>query len=234
MVCWLIGGVGGAVLMCVEILAHPWICMVSEDALSSSSTGTKKSGLTENSGMAARRASAGTTNLQGALRALSGHVNDRKLEKMASNFTRLVSLLQKDKADGQKLVKLLGDNSDGSGGAGGSEEEEDMASLSPILNTEIRDALVHVFKQLGEICIVGVFDQYTALTNTLHCSIVFCQGGRRMAANSASSSFHKCSVTLVTAARTACRGAAGCCSSASLSTATGTVLSQQRTSFWQR
>ncbi len=69
-------------------------------------------------GAAARRTSATSTNLQSALRALSGHVNDRKLEKMATNFTRLVSLLQKDRADGQKLVKLLGQNADGSGGAG--------------------------------------------------------------------------------------------------------------------
>ncbi|CAE7502473.1 CPK3, partial [Symbiodinium microadriaticum] len=129
-----------------EILAHPWICMVSNDGTASRKSGTPSTSAGDGaSGLAAKRTSATATNLQSALRALSGHVNDRKLEKMASNFTRLVSLLQQDRADGQKLVRLLGDNADGSG-AGGDDTD---ASLSPILNTEIRDALVHVFKQLG-------------------------------------------------------------------------------------
>ena len=120
--------------------------MVSEEANSTKKAGVPAMAVGEApSGLAAKRSSASSTNLQSALRALSGHVNDRKLEKMASNFTRLVSLLQQDRADGQKLVRLLGDNADGSDGPA----DDADTSLSPILNTEIRDALVHVFKQLG-------------------------------------------------------------------------------------
>ena len=123
--------------------------MVSNDSDSSGAQSTTKKNTSTGGGTAAaRRNSATATNLEGALRALSGHVNDRKLEKMATNFTRLVSLLQKDKADGHKLVKLLGDIADGSGGD--DEGGDDLSSMSPIVNSEIRDALVHVFKQLGK------------------------------------------------------------------------------------
>lgn len=121
-----------------EILAHPWICMVSADNKASTLGTPQREAV-------ARRESASTTNLNSALRALSGHVNDRKLEKMATNFTRLVSLLQQDDKGGrQKLVKMLNHPDDESG-----DDSSDNSEMSPIINTEIRDALIHVFRELG-------------------------------------------------------------------------------------
>lgn len=92
---------------------------------------------------ASRRQSATNTNLNSALRALSNHVHEQKFEKMATNFTRLVSILQQN--SGEKLVKYLNHPDD--------EDPSDDASTSgPILSLEIRDALVLIFKELGIFC----------------------------------------------------------------------------------
>lgn len=90
----------------------------------------------------ARRQNATNTNLNSALRALSNHVHEQRFEKMATNFTRLVSILQQN--SGEKLVKYLNHPDDT-----GEDLGDDSSSLSPILSMEIRDTLVNVFKELG-------------------------------------------------------------------------------------
>ncbi len=108
--------------------------MVNEDTFPSGTATPQRDQL-------ARRQSATNTSLNSALRALSSHVNEQKMEKMATNFSRLVSLLQQD--SGQKLMKFLNHPEDEA------EPNDDDNSMSPILSTEIRDALVNVFKDLG-------------------------------------------------------------------------------------
>lgn len=96
---------------------------------------------------ASRRQSATNTNLNSALRALSNHVHEQKFEKMATNFTRLVSILQQN--SGEKLVKYLNHPDD--------DPSDDASTSSPILSLEIRDALVHIFKELGSIFLLPLF-----------------------------------------------------------------------------
>jgi cystathionine beta-lyase/cystathionine gamma-synthase len=109
--------------------------MVNEET---STTGTA----TPQREQVARRQTATNTNLNSALRALSSHVHEQRFEKMASNFTRLVSILQQN--SGQKLVKYLNHPDDT-----GEDPIDDSTSSSPILSLEIRDALINVFKELG-------------------------------------------------------------------------------------
>jgi serine/threonine protein kinase len=118
----------------IEILAHPWICMVNEEALPGTATPQRD--------QLARRQSATNTNLNSALRALSNHVHEQRFEKMATNFTRLVSILQQN--SGEKLVKYLNHPDDT-----GEDSTDDSSAMSPILSLEIRDALINVFKELG-------------------------------------------------------------------------------------
>jgi hypothetical protein len=86
--------------------------------------------------------------LNSALGRLSSHVNDQKLEKMATNFTRLVSILQHNQKGGGKLVGLLKSTDDEGGGAGS--EEGDSLMHNPLIDGEIRDTLVQIFRDIGE------------------------------------------------------------------------------------
>ena len=126
-------------ISCPDILSHPWIKMVMEEeeekksqAAISSDRSSQSSG-----GRGDRR---GTNNLQSAMRALSGHVNDRKMEKMMTNFGRLVSSLQQGKTDGHRLVKLLGLEEG---------ESEMLLENGTVMTLEVRDALMHAFQSIG-------------------------------------------------------------------------------------
>lgn len=125
-------------ITCPEILAHPWIKMVVDEEESRKANMANQS---ERSSMGSGRADKrGATNLQAAMRALSGHVNDRKMEKMMTNFGRLVSSLQHGKTDGHKLVKLLGLEDD---------ENEVLQGGGAVMTLEVRDALMHAFRMVG-------------------------------------------------------------------------------------
>ena len=122
-------------IKCPDILCHPWIKMVEEEEERKSRISTSQDARV-GSGRAERRGS----NLQSALQALSGHVSDRKMEKMLTNFGRLVSSLQQGSSDGHKLVKMLGLEEG---------ERELLQKSSSLMTLEVRDALMQAFMSIG-------------------------------------------------------------------------------------
>lgn len=126
-------------ITCPDILSHPWIMMASDEEAKKSQSGKVPPSESDGHKKGAERR--GSTNLHSAMRALSGHVNDRKMEKMMTNFGRLVSSLQQGKTDGHRLVKLLGLE----------ESESEMLNLqgSGLMTLEVRDALMHAFRSIG-------------------------------------------------------------------------------------
>lgn len=116
-------------IKCEEILAHPWL------KIADPTPGTAaKAAAGGSSGMVKQ----GSLHLDSALRALSGHVKDRKIEKLAMSFTRLVSSLQQGKGDRSMASQLMG--VDGDNGA------DDMLG---VMNPELKDALISAFNKLG-------------------------------------------------------------------------------------
>ncbi len=72
----------------VEILQHPWLKLEDENVSASTDT----MGTLPSPQKTSHKHS--STNLTNALRKLSDHVIDRKMEKMATGFTRLVFSMQ--------------------------------------------------------------------------------------------------------------------------------------------
>ena len=133
----------------VEVLKHPWIQMVSapgeEDHGGSGS---------EASAVRARRLTSSTP-LSGALRNLTGHVKDRRMEKMATNLTKLMTSLQvgSKKGDGsqgstQSLYQRL---TAGMGHEEGEKEacEDVEESIQSIMSSNMKDSIVDMFKSMG-------------------------------------------------------------------------------------
>lgn len=90
-----------------------------------------------------------TTHLGSALSNLSSHVKDRKAEKMAVSFTRLVSSLQSDNKqnDKKRMIDTLLDRSGNTvTGAGGPEMDEGVY----VLSQEYKEAVVHAFRTSGK------------------------------------------------------------------------------------
>jgi serine/threonine protein kinase len=77
-----------------EILQHPWIKMVVTDTNGTPLLSTTSAGVSsmEASSLQARKLTA--TPLNNALKNLTGHVKNRRMEKMATNLTKLMSSLQ--------------------------------------------------------------------------------------------------------------------------------------------
>ena len=128
----------------IEILQHPWIRMVDDSSTSVASQDTVSDTMISFPHTSAvRRQSASSTHLNSALRKLSGHVQERKIEKLASNFSRLVSSMQMGGANGTNLMSLVTDEGNSDGTDGTTEGGTLMAS-------EMRDRLVQVFQEMGE------------------------------------------------------------------------------------
>jgi serine/threonine protein kinase len=133
-----------------EILDHPWLHMDDfDDTPINVTDGTVK------------RSIRPTVHLSQALQFLSNHVQDLKVEKLATSFTRLVSSLanaQKGKSYLSQFVrpkKKSDDKNDAVAyertlerikSAFNTEPEELMAIQSPA----VKRALVHIFNELGE------------------------------------------------------------------------------------
>jgi serine/threonine protein kinase len=125
-------------ITCPDILAHPWIKIgIEEEEARKAAAASQSDKNSVGSGRGDKRSAA---NLQAAMRALSGHVNDRKMEKMMTNFGRLVSSLQQGKTDGHRLVKLLGLEEG---------ESEVLQGSGTVMTMEVRDALMHAFRLVG-------------------------------------------------------------------------------------
>lgn len=119
-----------------------------------------------------RRQSASSTQLNGALRKLTGHVQERKLEKMATTITRFMSTMQLDKKQNtnqtsiakfpivsalrSRLNQRLGRTQNGPVTPGGSEEinEEELSavteSMTNMISTEVRDLILNIFFGIGQ------------------------------------------------------------------------------------
>mmetsp|Transcript_25523 Transcript_25523/g.37678 ORF Transcript_25523/g.37678 Transcript_25523/m.37678 type:complete len:829 (+) Transcript_25523:68-2554(+) len=142
-----------------EILQHPWIRMVDDSSTSVASQDTVSDTMISFPHTSAvRRQSASSTHLNSALRKLSGHVQERKIEKLASNFSRLVSSMQMGGANGTNLMSLVTDEGNSDGTDGTTEGGTLMAS-------EMRDRLVQVFQEMGATSNGGrlTVDQFTQI-----------------------------------------------------------------------
>mmetsp|Transcript_14996 Transcript_14996/g.24825 ORF Transcript_14996/g.24825 Transcript_14996/m.24825 type:complete len:1019 (-) Transcript_14996:236-3292(-) len=131
-----------------EVLEHPWIKMVSapEDSAVEEDTGAQR----------ARRLTSSTP-LSGALKNLTGHVKDRRMEKMATNLTKLMTSLQvgsKGKATQgatQTLYQRLT-----AGLEGGEKEESEKeatvgaeAAIQSMMSNDMKDSIVGMFQSMG-------------------------------------------------------------------------------------
>ena len=95
-----------------EILAHPWILAASASPRNSTVSADdiaerdyKRGSFQEISDeVVEKNCDSSYINLAGALRKLSGHVIERRTEKLALTFTRLVSTLKNGRPEGSELV----------------------------------------------------------------------------------------------------------------------------------
>ena len=142
-----------------DILAHPWIKQLDEELdeeSGTSSTGADSSLPVKSMSVAGRNNTMnrkGTGhNLTGALRLLSGHVKQLRSEKLASNVTRLMSLMQQSgsKSTLSKLYLIPGGpNAEQTiADAAVNVSEEDLESV--ILNSDLRGALSAAFSNLTQ------------------------------------------------------------------------------------
>lgn len=90
-----------------------------------------------------------TTHLGSALSALTSHVKDRKMEKMAVSFTRLVSTLQNDsrQQDKRRMIDTLLDRSGNSITGPGADLSGGDSMY--VLSNEYKDAVAHAFRAVG-------------------------------------------------------------------------------------
>eukprot|EP00605_Chrysophyceae_sp_TOSAG23-4_P000356 GSChrysophyteH1.ASY1.ANO1.403.1 assembled CDS len=107
-----------------EVLEHKWLSNLDDNSTNSTSAAVVASGN--------KHKSRGTGVSLGSLSVLSGHVQARRSEKLASSFTRLVSSLQSKLTDGSPLPDLAC-------------KDEDMMVLQ---NPDIRQALTAVFDKV--------------------------------------------------------------------------------------
>lgn len=167
-----------------NILAHPWLKSLEDPMVGNSSTMSEAvllQSVKDGPGLVGAGSVAGmlgtknassvrkmsSQNLQGALKRLSGFVADRKVEKLATSFTRLVSSLNSDQDGGNDLLAqflyperaLLSKNRKGKDGqpapvsAIRSDEDDDneltQTALQALLNPDTRDALAEAFNDVG-------------------------------------------------------------------------------------
>ena len=100
-----------------------------------------------------------TTHLGSALSNLSSHVKDRKAEKMAISFTRLVSSLQTDKKSTEKkrMIDTLLDRSGNTiTGSGGPDTDDGVY----VLSSEYKDAVVNAFTTIGMVITPSIMYLY--------------------------------------------------------------------------
>lgn len=135
-----------------EILNHPWIksleemedevVVVETPEVKGDSTPSRTMTKTISKRMTGRKGTG--ANLASALRLLSGHVQQRRSEKIAASFTKLVSSLQhgNNSTALMQYVKPM----DGSSFAEVPKEEESMLLMNP----DVRDALSLAIHNLGD------------------------------------------------------------------------------------
>lgn len=140
-----------------DILAHPWMKQLDEEfdevsSTSSASVDISVASSIKTLSLNSRISRKGTGhNLANALRHLSGHVKQLRSEKLASNVTRLVSLMQQNGAK-STLSKLYlipgGANADQTIAEVANVSEEDLETIS--LNSDLRDAVSAALGNLSD------------------------------------------------------------------------------------
>lgn len=138
-----------------DILSHPWLKLLDEEAGDdNSSVSSTEVDLFSKVSTNKRK---GTTNLANALRQLSGHVKQLRSEKLATNVTRLVSLMQQgDKLKSSlsdKYLVLLNATVDNADSAAvkaekGADAEQEYESI--VLDPEFRSALTKAWDCIAE------------------------------------------------------------------------------------
>eukprot|EP01039_Chlorochromonas_danica_P000439 gene439-473_t len=146
-----------------DILAHPWLKQLDEEVVnddsSVSSAEAPPAPAFSQSSMGNKRK--GTTNLANALRQLSGHVKQLRSEKLATNVTRLVSLMQQSGDKGKSslshkyLHPVRASNSGNDGkekkdGASATVSESEAEFENLILDPEFRSALSKAWNSVAE------------------------------------------------------------------------------------
>ena len=153
-----------------QILEHPWIKQLEEEdevgELAPMGGGIKasagKDGIAPLPGKFSKVASTKRSgiNLAGTLRHLSGHVKQRRSEKLATNVTRLVSMMQQGQGKSTLAdIYLIGKEDDAVNAAtkamtaatiGGSKKEEadESEDYMMLMNTELREAFSRVITKL--------------------------------------------------------------------------------------
>lgn len=148
-----------------EILAHPWLQEetdeVGELASIPGSTSSGKDSLAPlptgkfTKGVSTKRSG---VNLAGTLRHLSGHVKQRRSEKLATNVTRLVSMMQNGQGKSTLAdIYLIGREEDAVNAAskaittaamGKPAEKDESEDYMMLMNTDLREAFTNVISRL--------------------------------------------------------------------------------------
>ena len=132
-----------------QVLEHPWVKMVTAT--------TADEGAEEGPARARRLTS--STPLSGAIRNLTGHVKDRRVEKMATNLSKLMTSLRigdknKQQTSTQTLLQRLtaglatknGNEDDDKSSTNDSSVEE---SLHSFMSSDMKDSIISMFQELG-------------------------------------------------------------------------------------
>jgi serine/threonine protein kinase len=120
-----------------EILQHPWL-----NPKTSSTHDNAMADLTLAQTISQPRTT--SINLTNTLRQLTAHVNDRKTEKLAMTFTRLVSALGNGQTGSSVLMPLI-HKADGTAIDTTSAEDMSLVFMDP----DVRDALASAFNNFG-------------------------------------------------------------------------------------
>jgi len=154
-----------------DILSHPWLKSLDDPTASMANSAMNDAILLQSvkegpgTAKAASVRKMSSQNLQGALKRLSGFVADRKVEKLASSFTRLVSSLNSEQNSDMDLlaqflyperVLLAKERKEGQPvpvSAVRSDDDDDteltQTALQALLNPDTRDALAEAFNDAG-------------------------------------------------------------------------------------
>jgi len=153
-----------------QILKHPWLQQLDEEEASElaplgtpGKNGPGKDGIAPlpvagkfSKGVSTKRSG---INLAGTLRHLSGHVKQRRSEKLATNVTRLVSMMQQGQGKSTLAdIYLIGKEDDAAHAASkaltaaatgkAKEKEDESEDYMMLMNTELREAFTNVIDRL--------------------------------------------------------------------------------------
>lgn len=137
-----------------EVLKHPWLTNLDDEEIVTESETTAELLIDSKSLTASRTLSnarkTSNVNLGNALRNMTGLVNDMKIEKLATSFTRLISSMQNDKNSGSLLMEKLAVPK-GSASIAGMEVVNDQEDMMLFMNPEVRDSFRSVFDTHGTV-----------------------------------------------------------------------------------